>query len=61
MATDPITAAEACERLGIGRTQLGRIIDSGRLPVAHKLPGIRGPRLFRLADVEALEAERVAS
>ena len=61
MATDLLTAAETCERLGIGGTQLGRIIESGRLEVAVKLPGIRGPRLFRVADVDRLAAERVAS
>lgn len=59
MATDLLTAAEACERLGVGGTQLGRIIESGRLRVAHKLPGIRGPRLFHASDVDALAAERV--
>ena len=59
-AIDLLTTAQVCERLGVGSSTVARWAAEGKLTEAHKLPGIRGPRLFRVADVDALAAERVA-
>ena len=40
--------------LGIGRTQLGRFINSSRLTPATRLPGKTGAYLFHRDEVAAL-------
>ena len=57
-ANELLTAPEAAARLGIGRSYLAKLARRGVLPVARKLPGIRGDYLFDPADVELLAQER---
>lgn len=59
-AFDLWASAQVCERLVIERHQLARLVATGRLEIAHKLPGRRGAWLFRPADVERLAAELTA-
>jgi excisionase family DNA binding protein len=55
MATETlVTSRQAADLLGVGTTTIHRWADDGKLPVAHKHDGLRGPKLYRLADVEAL-------
>lgn len=52
-----LTAAQVAELRGVQPKTVHRWAESGRLPVATKLPGLRGAYLFRREDVEALAAE----
>lgn len=56
MSTHPdlITTAEAADLLGRSVATVNRWADDGKLPHAHKIDGLRGPRLFRRDDVLAL-------
>lgn len=56
MTTDEqlLTTAQAADRLGVTVRTVSRWADSGRLPEAMKLAGLRGPRLFRVTDVDRL-------
>jgi excisionase family DNA binding protein len=56
MTTDEelLTAAQAADRLGVSVRTVARWAEEGRLPEAMKLAGVRGPRLFRAEDVDAL-------
>ena len=49
---DLLTAAEVAERLGKTVATVNRMAADGRIPTAHKLPGIRGARLFRATDID---------
>ena len=49
-----ITSREACDLLGVGRTQLGRFINSGRLTPVKQLPGKSGAYLFNRDQVADL-------
>lgn len=63
MPTSPdlIGAAEAAEILGnVDRTTVTRLAGTPDLPIAVKMPGIRGPYLFERADVERLAEKRAA-
>lgn len=51
---DLIPATEAADMLGISIATLHRRAACGEIPEVAKLPGIRGARLFRRADIEAL-------
>ncbi len=55
--TDLLTTAEAAELTGWSVPTINRWADDGTLPTAHKLPGIRGARLFLRADVDQLPAK----
>jgi excisionase family DNA binding protein len=55
-----VTTAQAASILGKSVPTIHRLADSGTLPVAHKLDGIRGAKLYRRADVEALLAPETA-
>ena len=55
-----ITARQAADMLGVGTTTIHRWTEAGKLPLAHKVEGLRGPNLYHLADVQVL-AGRVAS
>lgn len=59
--TDLIGSAEACEILGIDRATLIRRIASGRLGLAAKMPGGRGPYVFERAEVLRHKAETDAA
>lgn len=60
MATERplLTSAEAAKILGVEQPTVNKWAAEGRLPTAMKLPGLRGPNLFRPEDVEALRDER---
>ena len=51
---DLVGAREAADILGCSIATVHRHEAEGRLPVAHKVEGLRGPKLFRRSDVEAL-------
>lgn len=51
-----LTAGEAAERLGVTVATVNRMAAQGKIPTAHKLPGVRGARLFRATDLEAVTA-----
>lgn len=57
MAPDLLTTRQAAERVGRSVSTLNHYVDTGRLTPALAAPGIRGPRFFRPADVDALAAE----
>jgi excisionase family DNA binding protein len=52
-----ITTAEAAPILGLTVATVNKRAAAGRLPVAHKLPGLTGAYLFRRDEIEA-EAQR---
>jgi len=58
---DLLTAQQAGSLRGCSYRTILRMADSGRLPVAHKLPSTNGAYLFRRADVESLAAEPKAA
>lgn len=58
--SDLLTADQAATAAGVNRRTITKWADTGRLPVAMKLPGNTGARLFRRSDVEALTAEATA-
>lgn len=51
---DLVGAREAADILGCSIATVHRHEAEGRLPVAHKVEGLRGPKLFRRSDVESL-------
>lgn len=61
-ATDLLTTREAMKALAFSTPSgISKIVRSGKLTPAVRLPGIRGAMLFHRADVEALAAERAAT
>lgn len=52
---DLLTAAQVAERKGVTVRTVARWVESGKLPVAHRLPGKTGALLFDPADVDALK------
>jgi len=60
MSPDLITATEAAVALGKSRRSIARLLESGRLVPAMKLPGDNGAYLFNRSDVDDLLA-RAAS
>jgi excisionase family DNA binding protein len=56
-----LTSAEAAAILGVEQPTVNKWAAEGRLPVAMKLPGLRGHNLFRPEDVEALRDARAAA
>jgi excisionase family DNA binding protein len=58
MPSDLIGSVEAAELLGVDRSVLTRLVQSGKLARAHKLPGENGAALYNRSDVEALAATR---
>jgi excisionase family DNA binding protein len=55
-----LTTAEAAERLGVHRRKISRLVASGDLVPAKRLPDARGrgAHLFEPDDVEALAVQR---
>lgn len=51
---DLLTTAQVAERLDVHVRTVHRLVTSGRLVPAMKLPGSVGAYLFQPADVEAL-------
>lgn len=54
---DLIPTSEAAEYLRRDVRTIHRWVESGRLTPVFKAPGIRGVRLFRRSDIEALRDE----
>lgn len=59
--TEPMTSAEAAERLGIARTTLHRRVHRGEICALHKLPGRTAPFLFDRAEIERLAEQEAAA
>lgn len=55
-----MTAVDVARRLGVSRTQVARLTQSGRIASAAKAPGIRGAYLFDPAEVERYAEARQA-
>ena len=53
-----LTTLEVAQRLDVDVRTVARWADSGRLDVALRFPGMRGPRMFDAAEVERFAAER---
>lgn len=56
-----VTTREASEILGKSIRATIRLVETGKLVPALKLPGLRGAFLFDRADVEALRDAEIAS
>lgn len=48
-----LSTAETAERLGVSVSTVTRLAESGRLPIAHRMPGKTGAMLFDASDVDA--------
>lgn len=55
---DLITAADAADVLGVSVATVHRFEKDGILPVAFKVDGLRGPKLFDRRKVDDLAASR---
>ncbi|MGH6691097.1 MAG: helix-turn-helix domain-containing protein [Gammaproteobacteria bacterium] len=55
-----ITTAEAAERLACHISTVARLVRTGKLSYARRLPGERGDYLFDPAEVAELARERLA-
>jgi excisionase family DNA binding protein len=54
---DLLATIEAAEVIGVERSTLSRWAESGRITVAHRLPGKNGAVLFDRAEVERVRDE----
>jgi excisionase family DNA binding protein len=52
-----VTSSEAASMLGVSQRTVIRWADEGKLPVANRVPGRNGARLFNDNDVEALAGQ----
>lgn len=57
---DLIGSAEAQNILGVSRSVVVRMVQTGKLACARKMFGATGAYLFERADVEAIATERRA-
>lgn len=57
MPTDLLATVEAAEIIGVERSTLSRWAASGRIKVAHQLPGRNGAVLFARSEVERVAHE----
>jgi excisionase family DNA binding protein len=55
--TEYLTTRKAADLLGCSVATVHRLEADGKLPVAMKVDGLRGPKMFRRTDVEALKTE----
>lgn len=55
-----IPTSVASSLLGKPAAAISRMVRTGRLTPAHKLPGLTGAYLFRRTDVEALARDEIA-
>lgn len=60
MPTDLLATIQAAEIIDVERSTLSRWVASGRISVAHQLPGRTGAVLFERAEVERVAAEWAA-
>ena len=56
--TKLLTTAQAADVLGVSVATIHQMHREGRLEVALKVEGLRGPKFFARADVDRLAAER---
>lgn len=59
--TDLLTTTQVAALLGVSQETVNRWARTGRLPIAHKLPGRTGANLFRRRDAEAFRPTRRGS
>lgn len=55
---DLMTVPEAAKALDVNARTVNRWASEGELPTAYQVPGYRGARLFKPADVERLARAR---
>lgn len=60
MPNDLLSTAETAQRLGVSVRTVIRWAESGRLPVAHRMPGKTGAMLFA-SNAEVAEPTGAAS
>lgn len=53
----PLTTKEAATALGVSVRTINRWVEVGKLPVASKLPGRTGPRLFEPGVIELVRRQ----
>jgi hypothetical protein len=58
---EQITSREAAAILGCNVATVNRMAKDGRLPLAGKLPGLRGHNLFNRTVVELIAKDRLRS
>lgn len=56
--TDLLTTAQAAAVIGVSVPTVTRMARRGELEEFHKLPGLRGPRVFTRDEVARVAAER---
>lgn len=56
--SEQITAREAAALLGFSVATVNRMASDGRLPLARKLPGLRGHNLFDRAAIEYIARQQ---
>lgn len=61
MPDDPMTTAQAAERLRCSVKTIHRMVEDGRLIASLKLPGETGAYLFEAAEVERVAAEKASA
>lgn len=56
-----LTSFQVAVRLGKSLRTVQRMADAGRIPIAQKLPGPNGARLFRPSEIDAYIRESGAA
>ena len=56
-----VTTAQAAKILGVSIKSVLRFADRGDLPVAVRVPGLTGPRMYLVNDVHALAQKRASA
>ncbi len=56
-----LSTAETADRLGRSISTVTRLAESGRLPIAHRMPGKTGAMLFDVEAVDAFAASEASS
>lgn len=59
-AGELLSTADAAREIGVSVATVNRWVGAGTLSPAAKAPGLRGARLFSVADVERVKSERAA-
>ena len=55
-----IGSAAAAQQHGVDRATFNRWVKAGKIPTAHKMPGLTGARLFDPVKVTAHDPRRTA-
>lgn len=56
-----IGSLEAARRLRMHRATFNKLVGQGEIPVAAKIPGLTGPRLFDATVIDQLAEEWVTA